>query len=99
MYLLTRPPAIPSSLPHGPPLVLDLGGESISAAGIGELVGLNARLRESGGRLVLVNVGEMARGALAASNLAEAFGCGVVRPAAEGAEESGEDARCGCGKA
>ena len=70
----------------------------LSAAGIGELVRLEARLRESGGRLVLVNVGEAARRALAASDLTEAFGCGVVRPAAEGAEARGEDAGCACGK-
>lgn len=98
MYLMTSPPAIPSTFPDGPPLVLDLGGEPLSAAGIGELVRLNSRLRESGGRLVLVNVAEAARNALAASNLAGAFGCEVVRPAAQGAEDRGEAAGCVCGK-
>lgn len=99
MYLMTRPPAIPSTFPDGPPLVLDLGGEAVSATGIGELVGLRNRLRESGGRLVLVNVAEAARRALAASNLADAFGCGVVRRAAAGPELTAEAAGCVCGKA
>jgi hypothetical protein len=98
MFLMTRPPAIPSTLPDSPPLVLDLGGEPLSAAGIGELVRLNLRLRRSGGRLVLINVAEAARGALTASGLAGALGCGVVRPAPEGAEEKGETAGCACGK-
>jgi len=102
MYLMTRPPAIPSTLPDGPPLVLDLGGEPISAAGIGELVGLRNRLRDSGGRLVLVNVAEAARRALSASHLADVFeglGAGLVRPAVEEATESDRTDGCVCGKA
>jgi anti-anti-sigma factor len=43
------------------PLLLDLAGvECVTAGGLGELVALHTRLRDSGGRLVLVNVGERA---------------------------------------
>lgn len=42
-------------------LLLDLAGvECVTAGGLGELVALHNRLRDSGGRLVLVNVGERA---------------------------------------
>ena len=43
------------------PLQLDLAGvECVTAGGLGELVALHNRLRDSGGRLVLVNVGARA---------------------------------------
>jgi anti-anti-sigma factor len=43
------------------PLLLDLAGvECVTAGGLGELVALHNRLRDSGGHLVLVNVGERA---------------------------------------
>jgi anti-anti-sigma factor len=46
---------------HGRPLLLDLAGvECVTASGLGELVALHNRLRDSGGHLVLVNVGERA---------------------------------------
>jgi anti-anti-sigma factor len=45
----------------GRTLLLDLAGvECVTAGGLGQLVALHTRLRESGGRLVLVNVGERA---------------------------------------
>jgi anti-anti-sigma regulatory factor len=45
----------------GRALVLDLGGVKVPTAGcLGQLVALNNRLRSSGGRLVLYNVGPMA---------------------------------------
>jgi anti-anti-sigma factor len=57
-----RPPAArPRHRPEGCPLLLDLGGvDLLSAAGLGELVTLHKRVRASGGRLVLCNVGERA---------------------------------------
>ncbi len=69
--------------PHAlgcPPLALDLAAVAApTAAGLGELVRLHARLREMGGRLVLVNVGPMAHEALAVTGL---VGLLDVRPAA-----------------
>jgi hypothetical protein len=107
MYLMTSrlPIPDPSDFPAGPPLVLDLGCvESLSAAGIGELVGLQFRLHASGGRLVLINVGDHAFRAIEQSRLTEALGVrrqGVVRPAPDEAEvmESGEEVGKVCGKA
>jgi anti-anti-sigma factor len=85
MYLMTPPPPMPTPaafLP-GPPLVLDLGGvQSLSAAGIGELVALRSRLRASGGRLVLANVGHYVSGAIEEAGLSDSLG---VRPMAASA--------------
>jgi hypothetical protein len=103
MYLMTTPPPIPepSDIPAGPPLVLDLGGvEALSAAGIGELVGLRSRLRDSGGRLVLVNVGGHARRAIEEARLADAMGvCRGMRPAGDGGEVAEGGVWEACGKA
>ena len=54
------------------PLLLDLAGvECVTAGGLGELVALHNRVRDSGGRLVLVNVGERAFEVFAAVGLTE----------------------------
>lgn len=107
MYLMTSPPPIlaPSDYPAGPSLVLDLGGvEALPAAGIGKLVGLRSRLHVSGGRLVLVNVGDRARRAIEESRSAEVL-CvrrnSLVRPAPDEGEfvQSGEAVGTVCGKA
>ena len=46
---------------NGRPLLLDLAGvECVTAGGLGQLVALHNRLRDTGGHLVLVNVGERA---------------------------------------
>jgi anti-anti-sigma factor len=97
MYLMTSKPPIPEpcDLPAEPPLMLDLGGvESLSAAGIGELVGLRSRLRASGGQLVLTNVGDHARRAIEESRLAGVLGVcrnGTVQgEGVEGGEGAGK---------
>ena len=54
------------------PLLLDLAGvECLTAGGLGELVALHNRLRNSGGQLVLVNVGERAFEVFAVVGLTE----------------------------
>ena len=54
------------------PLLLDLVGvECLTAGGLGELVALHNRLRNSGGQLVLVNVGERAFEVFAVVGLTE----------------------------
>ncbi len=54
----------------GPPLVLDLSGvDRPTAAGLGELVALHRRLRDSGGDLVLYNVSDRTFEAVAVSGL------------------------------
>ena len=54
------------------PLLLDLAGvECLTAGGLGELVALHNRVRDSGGRLVLVNVGERAFEVFAAVGLTD----------------------------
>ena len=106
MYLMTSPPPIPepTNFHAGPPLVLDLGGiESLSAAGIGELVSLRSRLHASGGQLVLVNVGDHVRRAIEESRLTEAFNVrcnGHLRPALDDGEaaERGDGVGRACGK-
>jgi anti-anti-sigma factor len=53
-------------------LVLDLGEERmLTAGGLGQLVALNRRLRASGGRLVLCNVGGKAYEVLQVTRLTE----------------------------
>jgi anti-anti-sigma factor len=53
-------------------LYLDLSGfESPTAAGLGQLVTLHKRLRASGGRLVLCNVGEAAYEVFAVTRLTD----------------------------
>ena len=103
MYLMTTPPPIPEphDFPSGPPLVLDLVGiESLSASGIGELVGRRSRLRDSGGRLVLVNVGGHARRAIEEARLADVLGvcCGTKSAGDEGGVAGGGVWEA-CGKA
>ena len=54
------------------PLVLDLGDVKVlTAGGLGQLVALHNRLRASGGRLVLSNVGQLAYEALEVTRLTE----------------------------
>jgi anti-anti-sigma regulatory factor len=61
--------ADPSSKPP-PPLVLDLGDiDDLSADRLGRLVALHNRLQNSGGRLVLCNVGGAAYEALEVSGM------------------------------
>jgi STAS domain len=103
MYLMTTPPPIPEphDFPSGPPLVLDLGSvATLSAAGIGELVGLRSRLLASGGRLVLVNVSGHARRALEESRLADVMGvCRGPMPAGDEGEVAEGGVWEACGKA
>ena len=77
-----------------------VGIESLSAAGIGELVGLRSRLRDSGGRLVLVNVGGHARRAIEEARLADVLGvcCGTKSAGDEGGVAGGGVWEA-CGKA
>jgi anti-anti-sigma factor len=57
-----------------PALVLDLSGVVMpTAGGIGELVVLNQRLREMGGRLVLCNVNDRTFEAVAVAGLSDVF--------------------------
>ena len=104
MYLKTTPPPIPTNLPTDPALVLDLTGvETISAAGIGELVRLRTRLLGSGGRLVLVHVGDVVLRAIEEARLTEMLGVrrsGLVRPEPDEGEAVGnQGAERMCGKA
>jgi anti-anti-sigma factor len=53
-------------------LLLDLGGVRVpTAGGLGQLVGLHNRLLDSGGRLVLCNVGPRAFAVLELTRLTE----------------------------
>lgn len=68
--LLTR------AVAHAPgvPLTLDLSDvHALTAGGLGQLVALHNRLRCSGGRLVLCNVGPAAYDALDATRLTGLF--------------------------
>lgn len=72
---------ISHALAHGdspariaPPLTLDLAGvRALTAADLGQLVGLHHRLRASGGRLVLCNVAPLAVDVLRLTHLTHLF--------------------------
>ncbi len=62
-----------------PALAIDMAGvRAPTAADLGRLVELHNRIKAVGARLVLLNVGEMAREVLEVTRLTELF---VVRPA------------------